>query len=54
MGLTGESIEMTEVPITYCPHKEEVLNVITHFLGFGLSVAAPALLATFTRIYGTL
>ncbi len=44
---------MTKSPITYYPHKEEVLNVITHFLGFVLSVAALALLVTFASIYGT-
>lgn len=38
--------------ITYYRRKEEVLNVITHFFGFILSIAGLALLVTFASIYG--
>lgn len=40
-------------PITYYPYKEELFNVISHFLGLILSVAGLAVLVTFASIYGT-
>ena len=39
-------------PITFYERKEEVINVITHFIGLILSVAGLALLVTFASIYG--
>ena len=44
---------MSGNPITYYPHKEEILNVITHFLGLLLSVAGLVLLVTFSSLYGS-
>ncbi len=39
--------------VTYYPRKEEIINVISHFLGLLLSIAALALLATFSSLYGS-
>ena len=44
---------MPENPIKYYPFKEEILNVLTHFIGLILSVGALALLVVFAGIYGT-
>ncbi len=41
-------------PITYYRKSEEIFNVITHLVGFVLSVAGLTLLATFASIYGTI
>lgn len=43
---------MSKTPLTYYPHKEEVLNVITHLIGLFLSIAGLALLVTFASLYG--
>lgn len=39
--------------ITYYPHREEIFNVISHFLGLILSIAGLSLLVTFASIYGS-
>ncbi|MBL3658325.1 hemolysin III family protein [Fulvivirga sp. 2943] len=39
--------------LTYYNKKEEYLNVITHFVGFLLSIAALALLVTYSALEGT-
>ncbi|MEQ8469621.1 MAG: hemolysin III family protein [Marinoscillum sp.] len=39
-------------PITYYTHKEELFNVLSHFVGLVLSIAATVLLVTFASIYG--
>lgn len=39
-------------PITYYSRKEELFNVLSHFLGFILSIAATVLLITFAAVYG--
>jgi len=44
---------MSKYITTYYPAKEEILNVITHFLGLLLSTAALALMVTFASLYGT-
>ena len=46
-------IRMTKDILTYYPRKEEILNVVTHLAGFVLSIAALALLATFSSLYGS-
>ena len=43
---------MSKTPLTYYPHKEEVINVITHLIGLLLSIAGLALLVTFASLYG--
>jgi hemolysin III len=44
---------MAKYITTYYPAKEEILNVISHFLGLLLSIAALALMVTFASLYGT-
>ncbi|UII26241.1 hemolysin III family protein [Fulvivirga maritima] len=44
---------MEKIILTYYRRKEEYLNVITHFVGFLLSVAALALLVTYSALEGT-
>lgn len=41
------------LPVTYYHAKEESLNVITHFIGFLLSIAALVLLVAFAGMYGS-
>ena len=41
------------IMVTYYPHKEELVNVITHLLGLLLSIAATALLIVFASLEGT-
>ncbi|MEP0367223.1 MAG: hemolysin III family protein [Cyclobacteriaceae bacterium] len=43
---------MVKAPLTFYPHKEEILNVITHLAGFVLSVAGLVLLVVFASLYG--
>ncbi|MEO9474708.1 MAG: hemolysin III family protein [Cyclobacteriaceae bacterium] len=43
---------MAITPLTFYPHKEEILNVITHLMGFVLSVAGLVLLVVFASLYG--
>lgn len=43
---------MVKAPLTFYPHKEEILNVITHLAGFVLSVAGLVLLVVFSSLYG--
>lgn len=40
-------------PITFYPHKEEVINVVTHLLGLVLSIVALVILVTSASLYGT-
>ncbi|WP_237390677.1 PAQR family membrane homeostasis protein TrhA [Fulvivirga sediminis] len=44
---------MEKIILTYYNKKEEYLNVITHFVGFLLSIAALALLVTYSALEGT-
>lgn len=44
---------MSKYITTYYPAKEEMFNVISHFLGLLLSIAALALMVTFASLYGT-
>ncbi len=43
---------MTKNPITYYPRTEELLNIITHFIGLILSIAGLVILVVFGAIYG--
>jgi hemolysin III len=43
---------MSNTPLTYYRHKEEMLNVITHLAGLVLSIAGLVLLVTFASLHG--
>lgn len=41
------------IPVTFYPRREEFLNVISHLLGFMMSIAGLAVLVTLASLYGS-